>query len=73
MQKDRLPGAKFLLDFLASPCLRPAARKISREKEWTSQQKQAADLAESSFMGLGKRGPNKIVVQSLLTIRRILL
>lgn len=32
VQKDRLPGAKFLLDFLALPCLRPAARKISREK-----------------------------------------
>lgn len=31
-QKDRLPGAKFLLDFLASPCLGPAARKISQEK-----------------------------------------
>lgn len=32
VQKDRLPGAKFLLDFLALPCLRPATRKIYREK-----------------------------------------
>lgn len=58
-QKDRLPGAKFLLDFLASPCLRPAARKISQEKCGQSQQKQAADLAESSFTGLGKCGQTK--------------
>lgn len=58
-QKDRLPGAKFLLDFLASPCLGPAARKISREKSGQSQQKQAADLAESSLTGLRKWGPKK--------------
>lgn len=58
-QKDRLPGAKFLLDFLASPCLGPAARKISQEKSGQSQQKQAADLAESSFTGLGKCGQTK--------------
>lgn len=32
-------------------------------REWTSQQKQAADLAEPSVMGLGKCGPNKIEVQ----------
>lgn len=58
-QKDGLPGAKFLLDFLASPCLGPAARKISQEKSGQSQQKQAADLAESSFTGLGKCGQTR--------------
>lgn len=30
VQKDRLPKAKFLLDFLALPRLRPATRKIYR-------------------------------------------
>lgn len=42
------------------PCLGPAARKISREKSGQSQQKQAADLAESSFTGLGKCSQTKL-------------
>ena len=71
VQKDRLRGAKFLLDFLASP--RASCKENISGKEWTSQQKQPADLAESSFMGLGKCGPNKIEVHLLLTIRRIFL
>ncbi len=71
MQKDRLRGAKFLLDFLASP--QASCKENISGKEWTSQQKQPADLAESSFMGLGKCGLNKIKVDSLLTIRHILL
>lgn len=40
--------------WIFSPCLGPAARKISQEKSGQSQQKQAADLAESSLTGLGK-------------------
>lgn len=40
--------------WIFSPCLGPAARKISQEKSGQSQQKQAADLAESSLIGLGK-------------------
>lgn len=49
-----------------SPRLGPAARKNIWGKEWTSQQKQPADLAESSFMGPGKCGLNKIEVNLLL-------
>lgn len=56
-QKDRLRGAKFLLDFLASP--RASCKENISGIEWTSQQKQPADLAKSSFMSLGKCGPNK--------------
>lgn len=45
--------------WIFSPRLGPAARKISQEKSGQSQQKQAADLAESSFTGLGKCGQTK--------------
>lgn len=55
VQKDRLSRGQIPAGFSR---LGPAARKISREKEWTSQQKQPADLAESSFIGLGKCCPN---------------
>lgn len=71
VQKDGLRGAKFLLDFFTSP--QASCKENISGKEWTSQQKQPADLADSSFMGLGKCGQNKIEVHLLLTIRRIFL
>lgn len=69
VQKDGFRGAKFLLDFFASP--QASCKENISGKEGTSQQKQPADLAESSFMSLGKCGQNKIEVHLLLTIRRI--
>lgn len=69
VQKDSRWGAKFLLDFLASP--QASCKENISGKEWTSQQKQPADLAESSFMGLGKCVPNKMKVRFQYRTRSI--
>lgn len=61
MQKDRLSKAKFLLDFLALPRLRPATRKIYRGGGRMGGGGQASKNkpltgAESWFMGVGSKG-----------------